>query len=409
MEQNDEQKIEIKSDIIEPSREVKVQEKENTKRRSISLRATIIICFICIFLSSLLTASGLSLAYLIGKKNNNASSIDSSRKTVVKEGEVIADVAQKVGPSVVSVITKQNSTVQSDFFGTQTRTQQAAGTGLIIDSSGYILTNKHVVPSGTTNLGIITSDGIEYKDVEIIGRDPMNDLAIIKVKNPKNFAPANLGDSDSVRVGQKVIAIGNALGQFQNTVTSGIVSGIGRPIEASDGSGSTTEQLTNLFQTDAAINSGNSGGPLLNYNGEVVGINTAVAADAQNIGFSIPINEAKGIIASVKETGKLSKPFLGVKFLTLSPTTASQVGVSVTSGAFVDTEAGSVVAGSPADKAGLKPGDIITHINDIELNERTQLTSAIARFKVGDTITLKIIRDGKKIQAKVVLAEAPNN
>ncbi len=409
MEQNDEQKIEIKSDIIEPSREVKVQEKENTKRRSISLRATIIICFICIFLSSLLTASGLSLAYLIGKKNNNASSIDSSRKTVVKEGEVIADVAQKVGPSVVSVITKQNSTVQSDFFGTQTRTQQAAGTGLIIDSSGYILTNKHVVPSGTTNLGIISSDGTEYKDVEIIGRDPMNDLAIIKVKNPKNFAPANLGDSDSVRVGQKVIAIGNALGQFQNTVTSGIVSGIGRPIEASDGSGSTTEQLTNLFQTDAAINSGNSGGPLLNYNGEVVGINTAVAADAQNIGFSIPINEAKGIIASVKETGKLSKPFLGVKFLTLSPTTASQVGVSVTSGAFVDTEAGSVVAGSPADKAGLKPGDIITHINDIELNERTQLTSAIARFKVGDTITLKIIRDGKKIQAKVVLAEAPNN
>ncbi len=408
MEQNDEQKIEIKSDIIEPSREVKVQEKENTKRRSISLRATIIICFICIFLSSLLTASGLSLAYLIGKKNNNASSIDSSRKTVVKEGEVIADVAQKVGPSVVSVITKQNSTVQSDFFGTQTRTQQAAGTGLIIDSSGYILTNKHVVPSGTTNLGIISSDGTEYKDVEIIGRDPMNDLAIIKVKNPKNFAPANLGDSDSVRVGQKVIAIGNALGQFQNTVTSGIVSGIGRPIEASDGSGSTTEQLTNLFQTDAAINSGNSGGPLLNYNGEVVGINTAVAADAQNIGFSIPINEAKGIIASVKETGKLSKPFLGVKFLTLSPTTASQVGVSVTSGAFVDTEAGSVVAGSPADKAGLKPGDIITHINDIELNERTQLTSAIARFKVGDTITLKIIRDGKKIQAKVVLAEAPN-
>ena len=409
MEQNDEQKIEIKSDIIEPSREAKVQEKENTKRRSISLRATIIICFICIFLSSLLTASGLSLAYLIGKKNNNASSIDLSRKTVVKEGEVIADVAQKVGPSVVSVITKQNSTVQSDFFGTQTRTQQAAGTGLIIDSSGYILTNKHVVPSGTTNLGIISSDGTEYKDVEIIGRDPMNDLAIIKVKNPKNFAPANLGDSDSIRVGQKVIAIGNALGQFQNTVTSGIVSGIGRPIEASDGSGSTTEQLTNLFQTDAAINSGNSGGPLLNYNGEVVGINTAVAADAQNIGFSIPINEAKGIIASVKETGKLSKPFLGVKFLTLSPTTASQVGVSVTSGAFVDTEAGSVVAGSPADKAGLKPGDIITHINDIELNERTQLTSAIARFKVGDTITLKIIRDGKKIQAKVVLAEAPNN
>ena len=408
MEDREEHKIEVIEDT-QPTPLVDKKETVIKTKPKNSLRLAVIICVVCVLLSSLLTASGISLAYLVGKKNTTSSSIDNSRKTVVKEGEVIADVAQNVGPSVVSVITKLNATVQSDFFGSQTRTQQAAGTGLIIDSSGYILTNKHVVPSGTTNLGIITSDGTQYKDVELIGRDPMNDLAIIKVKNPKNFVAANLGDSDSVRVGQKVIAIGNALGQFQNTVTSGIISGIGRPIEASDGSGTNTEQLTNLFQTDAAINSGNSGGPLLNYNGEVIGINTAVAADAQNIGFSIPINEAKGIISSVKETGKLSKPFLGVKFLTLSPATASQLEISVTKGAFVDTEAGSIVSGSPADKAGLKPGDIITHVNDIELNERTQLTSAIARFKVGDSITLKIIRDGKKIQDKVVLAEAPNS
>ncbi len=377
-------------------------------QRTVGLRGALLVGFICVLISVLLTAGGLAGAYLIGR-NTTYANIDSSRQMIVQEGEVIADVAQKVSPSVVSIVTEQQSTVQSLFYGSQVRKSQAAGTGVIIDSSGYILTNKHVVPEGITNLGIVTYDGNEYQNVQVVGRDPLNDLAIIKVSDPKDFVAAKLGDSDSVRVGHKVIAIGNALGQFQNTVTSGIISGIGRPVEASDEAGSLTEQLTNLFQTDAAINSGNSGGPLINYNGEVVGINTAVAADAQNIGFAIPINETKGIITSVKETGKVSRPFLGVRFITLNEAAANELKSDVKEGAYIDTQQGAVVAGSPADKAGLKPGDIITRVNDTEVTERIPLTSAISRYKVGETVTLTIVREGKEQKVSATLAEAPAN
>jgi len=380
----------------------------NKAHRTVGLRSAVLVGFLCVLMSVLLTAGGLAGAYLLGRSSSNAS-IDSSRQMVVQEGEVIADVAQKLSPSVVSIVTEQQSTVQSLFYGNQVRKSQAAGTGVIIDSSGYILTNKHVVPEGITNLGIVTYDGTEYQNVQVVGRDPLNDLAIIKVTDPKNFVSAKLGNSDSVRVGHKVIAIGNALGQFQNTVTSGIISGIGRPVEASDEAGALTEQLTNLFQTDAAINSGNSGGPLINYNGEIIGINTAVAADAQNIGFAIPINETKGIIASVKETGKVSRPFLGVRFITLNEVAASELKTTVKVGAYIDTQQGAIVAGSPADKAGLKPGDIIIKVNDTEVNERIPLTSAISRYKVGETVTLTIVREGKEQKVSATLAEAPAN
>lgn len=380
----------------------------NKAHRTVGLRSAVLVGFLCVLMSVLLTAGGLAGAYLLGRSSSNAS-IDSSRQMVVQEGEVIADVAQKLSPSVVSIVTEQQSTVQSLFYGNQVRKSQAAGTGVIIDSSGYILTNKHVVPEGITNLGIVTYDGTEYQNVQVVGRDPLNDLAIIKVTDPKNFVSAKLGNSDSVRVGHKVIAIGNALGQFQNTVTSGIISGIGRPVEASDEAGSLTEQLTNLFQTDAAINSGNSGGPLINYNGEVIGINTAVAADAQNIGFAIPINETKGIIASVKETGKVSRPFLGVRFIMLNKTIADELQISVTEGAYIDTEQGSIVIGSPAEKAGIRPKDVIKKVNNTVVTERVPLTSAISRYKVGDSVSLTIIRDGKERKVSATLAEAPTN
>lgn len=377
-------------------------------QRTVGLRGALLVGFICVLISVLLTAGGLAGAYLIGRNTTDAN-IDSSRQMIVQEGEVIADVAQKASPSVVSIVTEQQSTVQSLFYGNQTRKSQAAGTGVIIDASGYILTNKHVVPEGITNLGIVTYDGTEYQNVKVVGRDPLNDLAIIKVAEPKDFVPAKLGNSDSVRVGHKVIAIGNALGQFQNTVTSGIISGIGRPIEASSEEGALTEQLTNLFQTDAAINSGNSGGPLINYNGEVIGINTAVAADAQNVGFAIPINETKGIIASVQETGKVSRPFLGVRFIMLNKSIADELQISVNEGAYIDTEQGSVVAGSPAEKAGIRPKDVIKKVNDTAVTERVPLTSAISRYKVGDTVSLIIVRDGREQKVSATLAEAPTN
>lgn len=385
-----------------------MEQKEQVQKpeKRIKLQGVILACIITGIVTFLLVAAGLSAAFLAGKKLDSRD-IDEKRQIVVQEGEVIADVAQKVGLSVVSIVTEQQSTENTPYYGPRTRTSNAAGTGVIIDASGLILTNKHVVPEGTSAVAVVTSEGTKYEDAEIIGRDPLNDLAIIKVKNPKNFKAASIGDSDKVRTGQKVIAIGNALGQFQNTVTSGIISGMGRPVEASDESGSRNEQLTNLFQTDAAINSGNSGGPLLNFNGEVIGINTAVAADAENIGFSIPVNEAKGIIESVKTTGKISRPYVGVRYSMLTPDIAKELNLSVQKGAFIAKEEGSIVAGSPAQKAGLQSGDVITRVNDITLSETSSLTSVVGRFKVGETVELTVIRDGKEQKIKVTLAEAP--
>jgi len=367
-----------------------------------------IACLLTFFITALLVSAGLSVAFLAGR-NYSQRSLEDKRQVVVQEGDVIADVAQKVGPSVVSIVTQQQATVNSVYYGAQTQTSRAAGTGFIIDTNGLILTNKHVVPDGTSTVEVVTADGTKYENVKIIGRDPLNDLAVLQVANPKNFKAVNLGNSDDVRTGQKVIAIGNALGQFQNTVTSGIISGMGRPIEAGDESGGAGEELTNLFQTDAAINSGNSGGPLLNFNGEVIGINTAVAADAENIGFSIPINEAKGIISSVKITGKISRPYIGVQYTMLTPDVAKQLDISVQQGAYVSTQPGSVVTGSPAEKAGLAAGDVITAINGKQLDEKTSLTSAVGKFKVGDTIELTVIRGGKEQKFNVTLAEAPSS
>ena len=393
--------------VVTPVAELK---KPSKPARQIRFKKAVLACLLTGLATLLVTAGGLSAAFLIGRDSNGSQNLDAKRETVVQEGEVIADVAQKVGPSVVSIVTEQQAAASSSLYGSsRNQTSQAAGTGLIIDASGLILTNKHVVPEGTSTVQVVTSDGTKYDNVTIVGRDPLNDLAILKVTNAKNFTAATLGDSDTVRTGQKVIAIGNALGQFQNTVTSGIISGMGRPVEAGDETGSVSEQLTNLFQTDAAINSGNSGGPLLNFNGQVIGINTAVAADAQNIGFSIPINEAKGIVESVKATGKLSHPYIGVEYSMLTPGAAKQLNISTQKGAYVSTQSGSVVSGSPAEKAGIKAGDIITKVNNVELNDTTTLSAVVGRFKVGDTITLTLIRDGKEQTVKVTLAEAPTS
>ena len=386
--------------VVAPRTQPPIKRRSSRRRLVIACAATAVVVF-------LTSAGALSGAFLLGR-NYNANTIDQKRQTVVQEGEVIADVAQTVGPSVVSIITEQQATVNG-YYGAQKQTSQAAGTGLIIDSSGLILTNKHVVPEGTSSVQVVTADGTVYKDAQIIGRDPLNDIAIIKVSNPKDFMAATLGNSDNVRTGQKVIAIGNALGQFQNTVTSGIISGQGRPVEAGTESGGASEQLTNLFQTDAAINSGNSGGPLLNFNGEVIGINTAIAADAQNIGFAIPINEAKGVVESAKASGTVSRPYIGVKYNSLTSEIAKQLNISITKGAYISTDPGSVVSGSPADKAGLRGGDVITKVNNTELSSSTSLTSAVGRLKVGESVTLTVIRDGKTQQIKVTLAEAPTS
>lgn len=213
--------------------ETRSQHVQAGQPRLIRLRTVVIFSSVLVFLTSIATAGALSLAFLLGGKNRNLTSVERQRQTVVQEGEAIADIAQEVGQSVVSIVTRQAS---SGLFGSGS----GAGTGVILDSGGLIITNRHVVPDGTDNVQIITYDGTSYDSVEIVGRDPLNDLAILKVRNPNNFTPARLANSDEVRTGQKVIAIGNALGQFQNTVTMGIISGIGRPVVAGDASGTNT-------------------------------------------------------------------------------------------------------------------------------------------------------------------------
>jgi S1-C subfamily serine protease len=312
------------------------------------------------------------------------------------EEEDIASVAAKVSPSVVSIIT----TVQSRSTGVG----EGAGTGIIISADGYIMTNKHVI-SDASDVSVVTSDGTTYDNVKVVGADPLNDVAFLKVAGVSNLKPAEIGDSSSIRIGQKVVAIGNALGQYQNTVTSGIISGTGRPVSAQ--AGETVETLTDLLQTDASINPGNSGGPLVNVAGQVIGINTAIASDATGIGFAIPINAAKGLMNGVLQSGKISRAYLGVSYQAVTPEIAKQYHLSVSKGAYVvaaNQTANAVVRGGPADKAGVKDRDIITKINDKEVGDKGGVASLIGEYKPGDTVQLTVLRDGKTLTIRVTLA-----
>lgn len=317
--------------------------------------------------------------------------ITESRERILAEGEVVADVAKTVSPSVVSIVTESVAT--NGLFGSS---QAGAGTGIILSKDGYVLTNKHVIPEGVRSVSVVLEDGTTYDDVTVLGRDPINDLAFLKIKNVDDLTPARIGDSSLAQVGQKVVAIGNALGQYQTTVTSGIISGVGRPVMAGDGTSAHTEQLENLIQTDAAINPGNSGGPLVNLDGEVVGINTAIAEDAQSIGFAIPINDAKGLIKGVLASGEVKRAYLGVRYVTITPESARRLKIDQKQGAYVGgSSADPIISGGPADKAGLRAGDVITKVNDVELTERLTLLSQLSQFTPGETVTITYVRDGK--------------
>ncbi len=353
-------------------------------------------------------------------------SLSGEKKIVTSESQLINNIAKNVGPSVVSVnVSIGGSSDESDAYnryfgyGGGSPTQEAAGTGVIISKEGLVLTNRHVVPSGTTNVTITLSDGTELDDVSVLGRTNDNDsldIAVLKINDAKGhkLPAATLGDSSSVAIGDEVVAIGNALGQFQNTVTSGIVSGFGRNITAgsSDGASADSENLENLFQTDAAINEGNSGGPLVNLNGQVIGINTAVASDSQNIGFAIPINDIKGLIDRVVETGKLERPYLGVRYVALTADIAKQYDLSVESGAYIaptNDGSGPVIDGGPADKAGLKTGDIVTKVDGAAVNEDHSLTSLLGKHQPGDEVKLTVVNGDKTRTLTVTLGVMPSS
>lgn len=353
------------------------------------------------------------------KSSNSQQNRETQRVVLDQQSDLISSIADEVGQSVVSVnVTSQAESGVFGLFGQPRESERSsAGTGIILSEDGLVITNRHVVPEGTTNVTLVLADGTELDDVEVVGRTGNNDsldVAFLQVKNKKGqkLVPAKIGKSSDMRVGASVVAIGNALGQFQNTVTTGIISGYGRSVQASSGSGSSgAENLNDLFQTDASINQGNSGGPLVNMNGEVVGLNTAVAGGAENIGFAIPMDNIQGLIKQVKASGKIERPYLGVVYVTLTDSIAKELDLAITRGAYIpkSTEYGrqTLVSDAPAEKAGIKEGDIITKVGNTKIDNRNSLASLLGAHQPGDEVKLTINRDGKDQVITVKLGTMP--
>ncbi|MEZ7820904.1 MAG: trypsin-like peptidase domain-containing protein [Patescibacteria group bacterium] len=361
---------------------------------------------------------------------NNKQQYSVIRKEVVDEESSVVDSVAKVSDSVVSIVISKNvskyKTINinpfndSDLFGFGGLTQQVptgeiqkqevgGGSGFIISEDGIIVTNRHVVDDESAMYSVVLNNEKTY-DLDVLARDTVNDVAICKIKNLKDkLKPLQLGDSDQLKLGQTVIAIGNALAEYRNTVTKGIVSGVGRNISAGSYYSGTSEVLENVIQTDAAINSGNSGGPLINLSGEVIGINTAVSSQGQNIGFAIPVNSVKYVIDSVLKTGRIVRPYIGIRYVQLTESIAKANNLPYNYGVIVlrgqNTNDDAVIKDSPAYKAGIKENDIILEINNTKLDQDYSLIKQISNMKVGDKIKLKVYRNSKILDIDLVLEE----
>lgn len=368
---------------------------------------------------------------IINKKN------DKENKEIpifIPEEQAVTEVVKKASPAVVSIVATKDLPIIEErfidpfeeffndpffrqFFGEKFRFQipkyeqkgtqkqeVASGSGFLISSNGLILTNRHVIEISGAEFTVILNDGRKYQ-AKILGKDPVLDLAILKIEGG-NFPFLTLGDSDKLQIGQTVIAIGNALGEFRNTVSKGVISGLARSIVAS--SGSESEKLEKVIQTDAAINKGNSGGPLLNLKGEVIGVNTAIVLGAQNIGFAIPINQAKKDIEQIKNIGKIVVPFLGIRYVILDERTAKENNLPVNYGALIlkgERNEPGIIPDSPAQKAGLKEGDIILEMDGEKISQENTLAEIIVKKNVGQKVSLKILREGREFLVEVVLEE----
>lgn len=336
---------------------------------------------------------------------------------ILREENLVVDVVKNTSPSVVTIGVQvdPNDPAEEDpfslFFGIPEESEEGEeeaeefiGSGFVLSRDGLIATNKHVVSDSSVNYVVIDNNGEKYQ-VSNIYRDPLNDFAILKTdRTPSGgFKEITLGDSGNLQVGQFVIAIGTALGEFTNTVTTGVVSGLGRGITAGSAFEGFAERLDDVIQTDAAISPGNSGGPLLNSQGTVIGINTAVARGGQNIGFAIPINIVKESLKNFNETGQFNRPYLGVSYIMLSPR-AAEIN-SLPEGAYIQ----GVVSGSAAERAGVQADDVITKIDGEKLtSENGGLAASVSQKKIGDSVELEIFRNGETIHLSATLLETPD-
>jgi len=338
------------------------------------------------------------------------------------EKSPIIEVAKKACPAVITiVITKDLPKIEGFYFfpygdqkfivpkvekGKKEKTKIGGGSGFIVSPDGYIITSNHVVEDKTADYTIIFDPNRKFES-KVVSRDPINDIAILKV-NAKDLPYLDLGDSEKIELGQTVIAVGNALGEFHDTISTGVVSGLSRYITAFSGLSHQAERLRGLIQTDAAINPGNSGGPLVDIDCKVIGINTATVIDAQNIGFAIPINYAIKDLEEVKKYGKVRRPFLGVKYILLNKEISEKNKLPVDYGAFVVRETlgeSAIIKGSAAEKSGLKEFDIILECDGKKITEEDSLLRLLQEHEVNNEIPLKVLRNKKEITVKVKLEE----
>lgn len=324
----------------------------------------------------------------------------------------LEDVEREIPPELAPLLPYHDGHIQvpDELLDEKGMIKIGGGSGFFVDHKGIIITNKHVVSDKKAEYTVITTSGEKYK-AEILARDPIDDIAIIRIADPVgNFPVVKLGDSSDLELGESVLAIGNALGLFKNTVSSGIISGLSRSIKAAAEieSKPAIQELRGLIQTDAAINPGNSGGPLTNLNGEAIGINAAIVFGAQNLGFAIPINCVKRDLEDLKTHGRIMRPLLGLRYLVINENLKKKMNLPVSSGALIFGQmphSEAIVPGSPADKAKLKEKDIILECNGIKISEEKNIQDLLETMAVGEVMNLKIMRGRKSFDARLILEE----
>jgi 2-alkenal reductase len=324
-------------------------------------------------------------------------------RVTTDESVAMIEAAKRVDPAVVTITATGGATAPIDTSGSPAPQSQALGTGIIFDSDGHILTNDHVV-SGSTTFTVLFATAKKPVSARLVGKDALNDLAVLKVDGQVPGI-AQFGTSKDLQPGQRVLAIGSALGDFKNTVTSGVISALHRTLGG-------TSEMDDMIQTDAAINHGNSGGPLLNLGGEVIGVNTAIASRdpnsgdvAQGIGFAIPSDRARDIAQQILTNGNVSHPYLGIQYQNINTQLQAAKSLSADHGALVSD----VKAGSPSDKAGVKKGDIITQIDGQDIDQDNTLFALLSKHKVGDKVKLSLLRNGAKSTVELTLGKRPDN